>query len=541
MMKMNNLENHPIMKLIEIDKKHIENFVLETEEGTKRMKEKFHLKAIDNRNEYCNREINRFTDYKSKVENEIEERMNQLLPTNQSSKFEKNNKNADILLNLVVMNTNCSSSFKLKLDYIISGITEETSLEEVNTIIKEFIQNFYQLGINLTIQDFKYSMFTEQYMEMFFKNPTLEEMKRVFGKIYFRCPDIILHLKMNLFHILENYKTLLDKYVFSLTEKELIEYEANEDTIIEKYVKTRTTIDQEIATDPYNNTMLFLEGGKKISDYLEDSPARSKTYDMFVHNNTYDNLSDEGKENYNSAIRELYLTLKELKEYYHYEFILKDLLTRYKNKASFKGQYASKKKEIAKQEKKRMAIYKEYLKANGIGLFAKKDDEKIKNAMLKMNEQILSLNTLYEAYHDLEITNNLSQLTSSASIYDLLTCALSSFSFLENIFKKQEDFQDSTLEENIKEYLTFVYNPNNTILRKINAFLDYDIAAVIAEKYKLLNIELTSSMINSDNIQSTLESIQYIYFIQNIEKSSISLQDIDCLCKMKSILENRQE
>ena len=483
---MNNLENHPILKLIEIDKNHIENFVLETEEGTKRFKEKFNLKAINDRNEYVNREIKRFTEYKNILEHEIEERMNQLMPTDKSSKYEKNNKKADLLLNLVVMNTNCSSSFKLKLDYIIANITEDTSLEEVNDILKDYIQSFYNLGINLTINDFKYSMFTEQYMEMFFKKPSLEDMKMIFGKIYFRCPDIILHLKMNLIHILDSYKTLLDKYVLSLKEKELIEYEANKDNIVEKYVETRKVTDQEIATDPYNNTILFLEGGKKIADYLEGSPVRNKTYDMFVHNNNYESLTKEGKENYNSAITELYLTLNELKQYYRYEFILKDLLTRYKNKDSFKGQYASKKKEIAKEEKKRMSIYKEYLKANGIGLFSKKNDEKIKNAMLKMNEQIRTLSTLYETLHDLEITNNLIQLTSSASIYDLFTCALTSFSFLENIFKKQEEFQESTLEETINDYLKFVYNPNNNIIRKINAFADYDIVSVIAEKYKLL-------------------------------------------------------
>ena len=72
---MNNLENHPIMKLIEIDKNHIENYVLETEEGTKRFKEKFHLKAINERNEYINREIKQFTQYKDRLETEIEERI----------------------------------------------------------------------------------------------------------------------------------------------------------------------------------------------------------------------------------------------------------------------------------------------------------------------------------------------------------------------------------------------------------------------------------------------------------------------------------
>ena len=57
----------------------------------------------------------------------------------------------------------------------------------------------------------------------------------------------------------------------------------------------------------------------------------------------------------------------------------------------------------------------------------------------------------------------------------------------------------------------------------------------------MLNLEVTSSMIDRDNIDSTLESIRMINVIQNIDKSSTSLHDIDCLCKMKSIIGNKQE
>ena len=66
---MSNLDDHSVMKLIEIDKKHIENFVLETEEGTKRYREKFHLKAVCERNEYVHRQIDIFHKYLHDTEN----------------------------------------------------------------------------------------------------------------------------------------------------------------------------------------------------------------------------------------------------------------------------------------------------------------------------------------------------------------------------------------------------------------------------------------------------------------------------------------
>ena len=534
---MNNLDNHSIMKLIDIDKIHIENFVLKTEEGTKRYKEKFYLKSVNDRNKYVNRQINIFKKYLNDIENEMVERVNKLMPINNSEKHEKARKEIQQLLNLVFLNANCSSSFKLKFDYIIADITKDTSLEDVHQLIKKFIQEFSALGINLSINDFTYSMFTEQYMRPFFKNSSFEEMKNIFEKIYFRCPDIILHLKMNLIYILERYKTKIDKYVLYLKKKKFIEYGVDELSVVKKYIEIRLALGHVIATDSYNNTKLFLTGEKKICDFVEGSPTRNKIYDMFACNNNYNDLSKEAKKNYNSAVMDLYVTLKELKKYYNYEFLLKDLLLRYKDKDSHKGQYASKKKEIDKEEKRRQAIYKAYLKATGKGIFSIKNDDKISNSMLKMNEEIHKLNNLYEELRDLEITNSLNELSESASIYDLFTCALTSFSFLEKSFKNQENFQESTIEDSLSKYFKFIYNPSNSLLRKINVFADYDIVSVVAEKYKLLNLTITSDMINRDNIDSTIDSLEVINLIQNIEKSSISLHEIDILCQMKNIIE----
>lgn len=533
---MSNLDNHAILKEVEIDKNHIENFVLETEEGTKRSKEKFHLKAVEDRNNYVNRQHVKFDEYRVACENEMVQRIKKLMPKDRTSDYQKSIDEVNDLLNLIKLNANISNSFKLGLDFILVAITEDSSLEEVNAILTKFIDRFREFNISLSIDDFKYTMFTEQYMISFFKDSSLDTMKSVFEKIYFTCPDITLQLKMNLFYIVEKYNDKLSKYVESLRKKMLDEHEANTNNLIEKYTAVRYKSGNEIAIDPYYNVILFTEGKKKISDYVEGAAARVKNYNMFAVNNNYSELSDIDKDNYNSAIMGLYLTLNELKKYYNYEFILKDLLTRYKNKDSVKGQYASKKKEIAKQEKKRAALYKQYLKASGVGLFNKKKEAKMKNTMLKMNEEIRTLQTLYKEYRDLEITNQLNQINESASIYDLFMVALTSFRFLEKCFEKEEYFKDFSLEENVNEYFKFIYNPNNSLLRKINVFADYDIVSVVAEKYKLLKLVVNSGMIDKDNIDSTMESVAFINLIQNIDRSPISIHNIEIICKMKEIV-----
>ena len=533
--------NNSIIKQIEINKNHIDNFALETDEGTKKVKEKFHLKAIEDRNNYVNSQHVIFDKYKVIIENELVERFKSKMPIDKTAEYDKELAEVDKLLNLVKLNSTIQDSFKLKLDFLIASIKEETSLEDLDNIILDFINRFKEYGIVLTIDDFKYSMFTEQYMAALLDNPNSDIMKDVFEKIYFACPMIKIQLKMNLKDIVSKYEKELAKYVQKLVEDENKNNQVNRDNVVSKYTSYRFDVGTKIAVDEYYNSKLFLDAKKKISDYLDDAPARGKNYNAFAINGDYASLSDVDKQKYNSAVMGLYLTLNELKKYYKYEFILKDLLERYKNKDSIKSQYASKKKELDKEDKKRKGIYKKYLKAKGVGFLARKNEAKMKNFMLEMNEQIKKLCTIYEEFEDLEMTNSLNKLSESASIYDLFYSALSSFSFLEKSFSSDEQFEEKSLEENVNDYFKFLYNPNNRFLRKVNALTEFDIVSIVAEKYKLLNLVVTNEMIDQDNIDATMDTVKYINLIQNIDRSNISISEINNLCKMQGIVVKDEE
>ena len=533
--------NNSIIKQIEINKNHIDNFALETDEGTKKVKEKFHLKAIEDRNNYVNSQHVIFDKYKVIIENELVERFKSKMPIDKTAEYDKELAEVDKLLNLVKLNSTIQDSFKLKLDFLIASIKEETSLEDLDNIILDFINRFKEYGIVLTIDDFKYSMFTEQYMAALLDNPNSDIMKDVFEKIYFACPMIKIQLKMNLKDIVSKYEKELAKYVQKLVEDENKNNQVNKDNVVSKYTSYRFDVGTKIAVDEYYNSKLFLDAKKKISDYLDDAPARGKNYNAFAINGDYASLSDVDKQKYNSVVMGLYLTINELKKYYKYEFILKDLLERYKNKDSIKSQYASKKKELDKEDKKRKGIYKKYLKAKGVGFLARKNEAKMKNFMLEMNEQIKKLCTIYEEFEDLEMTNSLNKLSESASIYDLFYSALSSFSFLEKSFSSDEQFEEKSLEENVNDYFKFLYNPNNRFLRKVNALTEFDIVSIVAEKYKLLNLVVTNEMIDQDNIDATMDTVKYINLIQNIDRSNISISEINNLCKMQGIVVKDEE
>ena len=142
-----------INNAINIGKDHIENFQLESNEGTKRTKDKFRTLAISQRNNYVKKQMEDFGDLKLKLIDEITERYNRLLPEDKTAQGNSMESNVNSLFELVNLNSNMSDSFKLGIDYLLARLSNETSLEEFNSILNEFITKFREYGIELTVND----------------------------------------------------------------------------------------------------------------------------------------------------------------------------------------------------------------------------------------------------------------------------------------------------------------------------------------------------------------------------------------------------
>ncbi|MBQ3307356.1 MAG: hypothetical protein IJG68_04085 [Bacilli bacterium] len=530
-----NLENHELLKRIENNKKYIEEYVLDNNEGTKRMRQKFYINAAKERNSFIEKEITYFQKEQEEVKNEIEKRFQKLSNRSKSELFEKDLKKVEDAFELLKLSLETPTSFKLQLDYCIASIDNDIFLEDMNQELEKFINYFKKYGIDLTIEDFKYTMFTEKYMKAFFEK---KDRKETFEKIYFSCPDIKLQLKLNLKNIIEKYNKQLNEYELKYKKEMYDKAGVTDESVVDYYISVRTKLGTEVAKDEYTNIMKFVKGELKIEDYLEDSPTRLKNYNLFTPNNNYEYYSEEEKEEFNSAIMDLYLNLNVLKKYYQYETILEDLIKRYKNKEANLTEYNTKKKELSNLEKNRQVLYKKYLKAMGQGFLAKYNEVKVKDTELKMNELIKTINETYNQLNNLEITNSLSKLNDSSSITDLLKVSLLSFAYLETQLENNEAFKDYTLKDIIDEYYRFIYNPNNQFMRKINVLTDYNIANIVAEKFRLLKLNITDDQINKNNLEDTLDTIKYINTIQNIDSSKTNFKEILEYCEMNTILEN---
>ena len=526
-----------INKNIEINKNHIDNYQLESEVGTKRMKENFHKNAVTQRNIYVSSQQEKFEEYKKQVYKEMKCRFNKYNPINKDKIYKEEKENLDKFKEIIIFNNKLVNSFnKLGLLAIISDIKEDKdiSLDDINKSIKEFINSLKIIGISLTKDDFNYSMFTYNYMVEFFKDNN-SNLKEIFESIYWECPDFLKHLKLNLWFILDKYKKEIDNY----TEKYRIELLKNNnisfDRMIPEYYDRLLKLDVSIRRDEYSNLQLFLNKKRNISDYLDDSNVRKNNFNSLLLNEEFDKLSEANKNKFYFEILDLSKTLSMLKLYYRYEFIIKDIQEKFSKRVENKNVYENKLKEIKKEESKRKKIFSNYLKGNGIGFLAKKDDKKISSSKLEMNEQITKLYNLYAELHDLEIVYNINKnLSDVSSLYDLFMLAYSSYFYLEKIFIDKFSEDDNFIfSDELNKYFEFIYNPDNEFLTKINGFVAYDIADIISDKYKLFEINVDKDSIMKDSIDSTIDTVNFIKLIKDISDSNLSLYEINFIVKYK--------
>lgn len=542
---MTNELQEQIKKEIEVNENHINNFPLETETGTKKMKEKFRRNAVKERNAYIEKELTKFQEYQRNTYQVLDNYVQSNKPEDKNNQYNEEQQKLEELLKILPL-TNDKISLEMKLGYahIFYELSEEASasLKVINSCILDFIEKMKSAQIELTINNFNYSPFTLSYMSALLKNKDQENfddlMQESFKNIYWECPEIIMHIKRNLLYIVKKNYQKLKEYSHTLGAKVVAEKNLTINTVENVYQNTRSELEIKKAKDEYNNLYLFLNKNKNIDDYIEGAPLRNKSFNHLVIKETYQDLTPAEKEVFDREIINLGNHLQVLKEYYRYESIVKDLIERFKKKEESKAKYITKEKEIETEEKAREKLYKDYQKANGIGLFARKNETKQAEIKVKMKEQINKLDKLYQELEDLEIDIKIAEnLTEGSSIYDALITSLSSYTYIEKVMiEKFKDIDvDFHLANYVKEYLDFIYNPNADFLRKITVLLDYDIAEVISEKYELLGIHLDKEEISPDSIDSEIQTVNVVILVNNIKASNMSLDQMKLICDINKI------
>lgn len=534
-----------IKKEIEINENHINNFPLETNTGTKKLKEKFHRKAVADRNLYIKKELFKFKDYQKETYRQLDDYVKKAFPKDNTQEYNNEKNNLEEILEIIpLIDDKISLEIKLGIAHIFYILSEKTesSLTDINQNIKEFLKILEQANVNITIDNFNYSPFTHKYMDVFLTNIDKDNfddiMQATFKEIYWECPELIMHIKRNLIMIVKRNQQALNLYSNKVTEEKLNQKGLTKETVLKVYQDKVLTLKNKMDKDEFLNLQMFLGKTRNIDDYIEGAPLRSKSFNQLVIKDTYQELSKEEKKVVDIESINLERHLEVLKEYYNYESIIKDLIEKFKKKDEAKTKYDVKLKEIESEEKNREKLYKDYLRAGGIGFLARKNETKMAEIKVRMKEKINQLSKLYEELEELEIDVNVGKyLTDGSSLYDVLITSLSSYLYIENILlEKFKDIDvDFNLSHYIKRYIKFIYNPSADFLHKITALLTYDIAEVISEKYALLGIHLEKEEISQDNIDGIISSVKIVTLINNIMQSNLNIDEMKLICDIKKI------
>ena len=187
------------------------------------------------RNEFINEIEEQYDEYKNEIKNILSQRYKKEvnIQTNpEISNFEQRLKIIDDVICL--LNEEQTSYERMGLDRNIYKLEKyyKDNFESVNTQIAQCLKKFETVGIKLTKEDFKYSIYVTEYMNTFFSEYEKQEissniLKTKFEEIYWKCPDIIIHIELNFRNIYLEKKSIIDKY-----------FEKEKNEILKKWDKT---------------------------------------------------------------------------------------------------------------------------------------------------------------------------------------------------------------------------------------------------------------------------------------------------------------
>ena len=426
-----------------------------------------------------------FTDAQSKLLEEMKKRIEKLEEIKKSEEVIKLEEQiAEKERTLHVINKYKTSYEKMDLDRILFNLNVfyRKNLDVVNEAIQKAIEKFKEVGIPLMPKDFTYSKYANEYMVVFFQemekgNVNSERIKTEFEKIYWKCPDIIIHIRLNILYIYTENEKNIDKYYEKKQEEALRNVTADQLLIEHKDIKTEL-IEKEEA-DKFNIINAFYTAKLNTKDYTEKLIKAS--YEKFIPKTTLAQIDESKKAEIDINLRKLLNSLWEYKNYLKFKFIIDDIKKKYAEKEQNKNAYAQTQKEIQTRESK---LVKLNAKINGTGLF-KKPNEKLNT---EANNLILEIKQLYIELDRNKIKEKIFQeINENSTVFDALKLASSYYTYV--YYCIQDNIKEITEEEIEQKYKDNEWqwtSSNEDVIQIQNPEEEEAITAVLNVFYKTI-------------------------------------------------------
>lgn len=483
--------------------------------------------------------------------NEIQERYNKILATEANPKIAELAKNVEELENVELFNELNTPFEKLEIDKIAHtlGCFFEADLELVNKNIKAFIDKFNSFGISLTADDFSYSAPANEYMRVFFEenskgNLNSDKLKKTFETLYWKCPDIVTHIELNIRYLYYINSKKIEKDLSDRNEKVLTAKATDKNGLVKEFFELNKELIKLKRRDATLILNKFVKDEWKIKDF--NDKEMSVIYDRMYTKNYYAGTEEE-KNEIDNNFGKLLNTLQEYNVYVRYKYIIDDLKEKYKIKDSFKGSYEAKNKELRKKEQELLKATEKTQKLAKISrnplliFFRKKLEKKVYESPAEINSKIKELKKLYLELDEAAVNEKIAQyVDENCTIKYMFKIATSYYTYAYNLVKKHyEDDEDVNVANELQVLIDFINQPYKVMLNNINLAEEPDIRSIISNRYKILNIALEKEALEEDSIDSLIADVEKIVDFHNIRKSGLKLEDIEFVEKVKPMINKK--
>ena len=413
--------------------------------------------------------------------------------------------------------SNYNTSYeKLHLDYYLYQLHRyyKNDLENVNDCIRQILDIFKGVGINLTQEDFDYHPYVSKYITMIQNNTDEEQLKDTFEPLYWKLPELIKAIEINFKSIYLKYEKKIDKY-FENKHKEYLSKHTDKE-LIDKKQQLIKTINSTREKDPYYIFNKFVNKEYMLNDYNENDINKRKQLYFNDLGYTFDFLL------------EFYQVLFDYKLILKYNYLFKDIKELLSQVNTLKDAKKNALKKVLNTEK-------QIKKLTGKGLFGK---EKNPDSYLIKYKALLT--QIIDEYTELEdatfkdtIFNNFN--TNSSALNALELVSLNYLHFINKLKEVDDNEELDNINSKYNELKDILNNNNFVLLDKLSLLDEYQLKQVIVDKYVLDGVKLTKEQLEADSIDKTLADIKILINNEYIIRSGLKLEDIKLYFDVKSL------
>lgn len=492
-------------------------------------------KNLEKYNEKIRELKKEYTEYKNDIRNILESRYEKATKIEDNQEIENLKKRIETIEKVIyLLNDSKTASAKLGIDKNVYALGKyyKENLENINKQIYSCIEKFEKLGVKLTSEDFDYSIYAKDYMETFFEEVEKKEinsdvLKAKFEDIYWKCPDIITHIELNIRNLYLKNQLAMDKYLQKEKSELLKKWNKKPNEIINSYLNLKKRLNEEVLKDKKILLNAFLENKLNITDYTNQK-LESNVEKILLEDINKEENNEEIADNITKFLNSLY----EYKNYMKFEFIINDVKTYYAKKEEYKKVYTETRKKIDNAEKKLKKINKKIMSKS---IFANKNSTQT----TEINSIVSELKELYKELKMNEFYNKIyTDLNDNSTIFDVLYLANAHYYYLTDCFiRNNPELPQEEIDADIEELNNFLLNPYNTVIHNIPFLEQKDIALIIKDRYRLLNFKVEKEDLSIDNIDSLIAILKNVCIGINIREAKLDIKEVEELCKIKKILE----